>query len=923
MRAAWRLATNSLSQRFLRTGLLVCSVALCASLIVAVSCAMASLNRAVETRIEETVGAADARVDRRRSVVQTFDLSVASDVAKWPGVALAVPKLQRAADALPKKAAPARPGEAAVPGGARSNAEGQTVAAPGKSPIFNPLAGLLRSGQTPAVRLTLSGIDPEREQRLRPLKVLRGKALSGLDEVVLEQNTATKLGVDVGDSVTLTLGKPASPLKVVGIVQQPGLSAIFEKLGAFVTLPTIWKLAGQGEQISEIDIVLAPGTDAEKWVAQNLPRLAPSPGLVLDVSAKISAGFQQNVRSNQIGFTMASVLAFLAAAFIITTGLTTSVTERTRELSVLRCIGGTKFQLAASQVLVGFLVGLIGGVIGVPLGAFGSWAMVQIFHEQLPAGFSLSGLGIVLGMGGSVMSGVIGGLWPAIAASRVSPLEGLSVRSRPIAGKWFWLSLVVGLALLGVHAVIVGVLSNAESTFWLYVFLGVPCLMAGYFMLSVPVTRLVAIVFAGPMSSVLRLPGRMLSGTLRATPYRHGYTAGAMMLGLALMVAIWTNGRAVMRDWLDQLEVPDAFAVGLFAYPEETLAKIRAVDGIKSATPISLLPVDLPANKAQGVQGLNKFQTSFIGFEPREFFSMTALKWEMPTDAPSIERAKQRLAEGGAIIVSREFLVNRDIPLGGTIEIKSGNNKAIFEVVGVVRSPGLDVVSKFYQVGEGMNDQAVNSVFGSREDLKNKFNFTAWNLIQIAFSDEVKAVAERKPPPGPTARGPDVVLGDVRSLLGLGILEIGSALEIKDKIREVISGTLLVASVVAIGAMVISCFAVANLIVAGIQARQFEFGVLRAVGSPRWLLGRLVIGEALVIGIASCLLGTAMGMQGAWGGQKLYQIIIGIVVQVHPPWGAIAAGCGAVLGITLLATLPAAMRLVNRPPRALLGAMKG
>ncbi|MBX9735823.1 MAG: FtsX-like permease family protein, partial [Phycisphaerales bacterium] len=811
--------------------------------------------------------------------------------------------------------------------------------------IFNPLAGLLRDDKkSTAVRITLSGIDPEREQKLRPLKVIRGRALSGLDEIVLEQFTATKLGVDVGDSISMTLGKPATSLKVVGIVQQPGLSAIFEKLGAFVTLPTIWNLTGQGEQISEIDIVLNKGVDAQAWAERNKARIADSPGLVLDVSAKITAGFQQNVRNNQVGFTLASVLAFLAAAFIITTGLTTSVTERTRELSVLRCIGGTRFQLAASQVFVGLLVGLVGGIIGVPLGAFGSWALVQIFQEQLPGGFALSGLGIVLGLGGSIMSGVIGGLWPAVAASRVSPLEGLSVRSRPITAKWFWLSLLIGLVLLGVHAIVVGATSNAGSTFWLYVFIGVPCLMAGYFMISVPVTRLVAHVGSGPISGMIGLPGRMLSGTLKATPYRHGYTAGAMMLGLALMVSIWTNGRAVLRDWLDQLEVPDAFAVGLFAYPEETLAKIRAVDGIKSATPISLLPVDLPANKAQGVQGLNKFQTSFIGFEPSDFFSMTALKWEMPTDAPGIERAKRRLGEGGAIIVSREFLVNRDIPLGGMIEITSGDKKAMFEVVGVVRSPGLDVVSKFYSVGEGMNDQAVNSVFGSREDLKKHFNFTAWNLIQMAFTDEVKARAEETPratltgagkanAAGSTgasnvratgaARGPDAVLKDVRSLLGLGILEIGSALEIKNKIREVISGTLLVASVVAIGAMVISCFAVANLIIAGIQARQFEFGVLRAVGAPRWLLGRLVIGEALVIGIAACVLGTAMGIQGAWGGQKLYQVTVGIVVQLRPPWVAIGAGCGAVLLITLLATLPAAMRLVGRPPRALLGAMKG
>ena len=133
----------------------------------------------------------------------------------------------------------------------------------------------------------------------------------------------------------------------------------------------------------------------------------------------------------------------------------------------------------------------------------------------------------------------------------------------------------------------------------------------------------------------------------------------------------------------------------------------------------------------------------------------------------------------------------------------------------------------------------------------------------------------------------------------------------------------MVASVVAIGAMLVACLAVANLIIAGVQARRFEFGVLRAVGAQRGLLARLVIGEALVIGLSACVLGTFMGMQGGWGGQKLYQIVIGIVLNVTPPWEAIGVGCLAVIGITVLAAAPTAVGLAARPPRELLGSMKG
>ncbi|MBL8758838.1 MAG: ABC transporter permease [Phycisphaerae bacterium] len=123
--------------------------------------------------------------------------------------------------------------------------------------------------------------------------------------------------------------------------------------------------------------------------------------------------------------------------------------------------------------------------------------------------------------------------------------------------------------------------------------------------------------------------------------------------------------------------------------------------------------------------------------------------------------------------------------------------------------------------------------------------------------------------------------------------------------------------------MLVACLGVANVIVAGIQARQFEFGVLRALGAQRGLLGRLVLGEAILIAAAACILGTFMGLQGAFGGLQVYRALLGLSLSlpVHVP--AIAIGCAAVFAITLGAAVPSAARLVRKPPRELLAAMKG
>ena len=91
MRPAWRLAINTLSERRSRTILLVSTVALCAALIAAVTCALASLNEGIRHRVGVTVGNADVRLQHAGK--KPFDLSVITTIERLPGVELAVPRV--------------------------------------------------------------------------------------------------------------------------------------------------------------------------------------------------------------------------------------------------------------------------------------------------------------------------------------------------------------------------------------------------------------------------------------------------------------------------------------------------------------------------------------------------------------------------------------------------------------------------------------------------------------------------------------------------------------------------------------------------------------------------------------------------------------------------------------------------------------
>ncbi|HYE01763.1 MAG TPA: FtsX-like permease family protein, partial [Phycisphaerales bacterium] len=741
------------------------------------------------------------------------------------------------------------------------------------------------------------GVMPELEYAQRSQLMESGRSVVAPGEIVLDTVAAEVLAARVGDVLDVRHFGPPERVRVVGIARQPALG-VLGKAETFLHIDDLRRFSGLPGSVSEVDILLEPGADPEAVVgarSAGLPR-----GVVLRVSSKITSGLDKNLRSSQIGLVIASTLSFLAAAFIIMTGMTTAVTERQRELAILRCLGARRRQLAASQLWTGAMTGALGASLGAPLGVLGAYVLVRSFPDVLPGGFAMSWLGLALAVAGAVAAGLIGAAWPAVRAARTSPLAALAARAHPPRGRVVLACLLAGLCLVLVHVLVMTVPQDGNVIFWADVSLGLPCLFSGYFLLSVPV--MVGVTWlAGPaVGRALGLPPTLLTASVRATPFRHGFTAGAMMLGLAILLAIWTNGRAVERDWLGALEFPDAFVSGR-NLREETQQQIERVPGVTGTCAVTLQNL---RTTAFGIRALQEYQTTFVAFEPDEFFAMTRLTWVRG----DLESARRRLHQGGAVLVAREFLVSKGLGVGDRITLGYEGKEYQFEIAGVVASPGLDVAAKFFDIGDQYVDQAVNAVFGTRRDLKERFGNTAINLIQIAID------------PGADDQE---VMRQVRRLVGVGVISAGSGRQIKQELSALLEGSLLVSSIIAVSAMLVACFGVANLIVAGVQARTFEFGVLRALGAHRGQVARLVLGEAILIGLCACLLGSVMGVHASWGGQRMYAVLIGLSLSVRVPWGALGAGCAAVMLITVLAAAPAAVRLAGRRPRELLAQVRG
>ncbi|MCG3125010.1 MAG: hypothetical protein GIKADHBN_03521 [Phycisphaerales bacterium] len=939
MRPAWRLAISTASRRRNRTALMVATVALSAALIAAVACAMASLDRAIEANVVATVGRADLKL-AAESPNRPLPATLLNAVRSWPEVAAAAGQFQTSLTLEysrpwwgPGADQPPPPGDVARDA----------------DPLNANLSRRNRSFSATGIAL---GIVPEEEHAVRPRELVSGRWPQQPGEIALDEMLAGRLSRDaapgsifsqvsrvgrgkgmrddlpprpdsppmfadtadhasrlnrawelaVGDQVRwIRLFRRPVTLTVVGIVAQPPLGA---RSQAYFPRDDLLSIAGEKDALSTIDAVLKPGESAELVATarrKDLPR-----GATIQTSEKITSSLQQNLAGNRVMYIVVSTMAFLGASFIIMTGLLTAVTERQRELAILRCVGATRAQVAEAQLVTGALIGLLGALLGVPLGVAIAASVVGHFEAEIPTGLSISPVMLGWAAIGAVLAGTLGAFIPAWMASNTSPLAALAARARVTRPAHVRALAVAAVVLIPLHLAAVFVPSKVEVAFWLYVLAGIPALITGYFLLGVPLVILAARLVGPLIAAVTRVPRVALVETIRASPMRYGFTAGAMSFGLAIMVGIWAQGNAVLRDWIDRLRFPEAFVVGLNLSPEAQ-NKLMSLPFVRQTCAITLQPVQ---SETFGIKGLATYTSTFIAFEPDSFFDMTNLQWV----EGDLESARRRLNQGGAVLVAKEFTAAKGLGLGDTFTCKTGEREASFEIVGVVHSPGLEIISQYFTIGQDYTEQAVHAVFGSRRDLIEKFGSDAIQMIQIGLVPENQPGAVDDETAVKTIR---------RELLGSGIYDAGSARKILADIRAFVQRTLLVSTSIGGFALVVASLGVANIIAAGIAARRFEFGVLRAVGATRGLLGRLVLGEVLIVAITACVIGTVSGLQGALAGQRIQKLVLGMELSLKPPLGAIAVGCGMVLVVCLIAAALPVAGLVRRRPRELLASMRG
>ena len=270
----------------------------------------------------------------------------------------------------------------------------------------------------PGGSISVTGIDPGKLS-LVGIDSVNGTTFSNssTDEVIIGKTFAQDQNMTVGNTINL-YGKD---FKITGTFETGNF---ITDAGIYMPLSTLQNLTSNDNKISAILVKVTDNANVTT-VSQNIESAYPNQLTTTTAEATASRINQGLGFIDTASWAISLLAIFIGAVGVINT-MIMSVYERTREIGVLKAVGWTDKRILAMILgesivltLIAFVVGTVIAVVGVEILLTYSPSVSGIIKPSFALDIFVRAFLVAF------LVGVIGGLYPAYRASRLSPTEAL------------------------------------------------------------------------------------------------------------------------------------------------------------------------------------------------------------------------------------------------------------------------------------------------------------------------------------------------------------------------------------------------------------------------------------------------------------------------------------------------------------------
>ena len=702
--------------------------------------------------------------------------------------------------------------------------------------------------------------------------LVEGEPPTNKKEVVMDVVTAENHNFSVGDRVTVLAGATPASFTIVGIAEFANVGAPGGATFALFEFRTAQVLLDSKGEVDLINVVIENNFDIND-VKNDITNL-DSENLNV-INAQEAAAEQADSIKQGLDFfnTILNVFAGIAifvGAFIIQNTFRILLLQRTKELSLLRALGTSKRQIYRLVISESLFMSIIGSGLGIALGIGLAVAVkegLQYFEFGLPDGplvltTEAAITGLIIGITVTIFSSLL----PARKASQVSPMEAIrdsvsTPQRKSLLARLLFDSIIsiVGFGVL--FGVLYDFLDLPTLSSLQQVGFGAGVIFIGISVVTPSITKPFVFIFDKIYNLLFGILGKLATENSKRTPRRTASTASALMIGLTLISlanVITTSFKAQAESLISEVILADY---------QVSAANVFASPGIPTGLSEELLQLD-------EVTKLSRTRATVVGFNDRPLIlgAVDETVFDLvKTDDVSGDR-KDFLDEN-AIGILKQTAEREELFVGDEVVLTIPEEGERTFTVSYIFDWTTQPPAEFFVLLE-------NNSFFADESLDTELYFNV-DKKTPELEEKINAIVDEYP--GVEIRDEDGLVEEANNQIQL--------------LLNVIYGFLSISIFVAL-------FGITNTLSLSVFERTREIGLMRAIGTYRKQIRRMIFIESSIISIFGAALGTSLGIFFAW---SLIQTLADegfTVFAVSIPQTALWIGISIIAGV-IAAILPA------------------